>query len=77
MTVHTNYCHLAVTKITCAVTGILNEVQQLTEKCQADLPKNTFVLRLRPEGSKTINATVVDHIIPHRGNRELFGDESN
>lgn len=47
------------------------------EKGQADLPKSTFVLRSVPEGREAIKATVVDHIIPHRGNKDLFWDESN
>ena len=40
------------------------------------LKENIFCVRCKNEG-KLVRATVVDHIIPHRGNKELFWDESN
>jgi 5-methylcytosine-specific restriction protein A len=38
--------------------------------------ENLFCKRCEAEG-KTIAATIVDHVVPHRGNRTLFWDETN
>lgn len=40
------------------------------------LELNPLCVRCKAEG-KYINATVVDHIIPHKGNEELFWDKNN
>ena len=40
------------------------------------LERNPLCVECRKEGRLT-PATVVDHIIPHRGDRKLFWDESN
>lgn len=40
------------------------------------LRKNPLCVKCMAEGVIT-PATVVDHIIPHRGNQKLFWDESN
>lgn len=40
------------------------------------LKVNPFCVNCKSEG-KIVTATVVDHIIPHRGDKLLFWDESN
>lgn len=40
------------------------------------LKVNPLCVRCKAEG-RLVKATVVDHIIPHRGNKELFWDECN
>ncbi len=40
------------------------------------LKANPLCVICKEEG-KLVKATVVDHIIPHRGDKELFWDESN
>ena len=40
------------------------------------LKANPLCVRCRKQGKLT-KATVVDHIVPHRGDRTLFWDESN
>lgn len=41
------------------------------------LARNPFCRYCEEAGRKWITATLVDHIIPHRGNQELFWDENN
>ena len=43
---------------------------------RAFLRRNVFCVRCLEEG-KYVKATVVDHIVPHRGDPNLFWDESN
>jgi 5-methylcytosine-specific restriction protein A len=43
---------------------------------KAYLNANPLCVRCKAEG-KFVKATVVDHIIPHKGDRELFWDRSN
>ena len=38
--------------------------------------ENVFCVECKKEG-KLVRATVVDHIVPHRGNSELLWDEKN
>lgn len=40
------------------------------------LKEHPLCVRCRERG-KLVKATVVDHMIPHRGNEELYWDESN
>jgi 5-methylcytosine-specific restriction protein A len=40
------------------------------------LKVNPLCLNCQAEG-KLVKATVVDHIVPHRGDKKLFWDESN
>lgn len=40
------------------------------------LKVNPLCVRCKEEG-RIVKATVVDHIIPHRGDKKLFCDESN
>lgn len=42
----------------------------------AFLHKNPLCVRCKQQG-RFVRATVVDHIIPHRGNQKLFWDQSN
>ncbi len=39
-------------------------------------PENIFCVECKKEG-KLVRATVVDHIVPHRGDDKLFWDEKN
>lgn len=41
------------------------------------VPENTPVVCPVPGTGKTGKATVVDHIVPHRGDDRLFWDEEN
>lgn len=43
---------------------------------KAYLQRNPLCVECMKDGIVTV-ATVVDHIIPHKGNRKLFYDESN
>lgn len=40
------------------------------------LESNPFCVRCKEQG-KLVEATVVDHVKPHRGDRNMFWDESN
>ena len=39
-------------------------------------PENIFCVECKKEG-RLVRATVVDHIVPHRGDDKLFWDEKN
>lgn len=41
------------------------------------LRQNPFCVHCRDLGLIGVAATVVDHIIPHQGNQQLFWDQSN
>ncbi|SCX88926.1 5-methylcytosine-specific restriction enzyme A [Butyrivibrio hungatei] len=49
---------------------------QKARKIFLSRPENFFCVRCKEDGVLT-RATVVDHIKPHRGDQELFWDESN
>ena len=58
-----------------AARGYNSRWQKARKRYLSD-PQHMFCVRCLEEG-KYIRATVVDHIIPHRGDRELFWDENN
>lgn len=53
-----------------------NSKWQRARKLFLQRPENVFCVECKKEGIYT-KATVVDHIVPHRNNKELFWDVNN